>query len=275
MKNLILLSVLAFLFSIPVQGQFLKKLQQKVEQRVEDVVTTKVADKAASEASKSMDHLLNFQLKEYGILSGFEQVDPAEIPDSYSFDYTYTMKMETRNGEILMSYLLKKDAPYFGMKMGEAQDMYVVMDPSTHMTVMYINSEGNKFISATKMPEVDPDVVEEYNSSEEDFNFKKIGNKTILGYECQGFQSETKEGVYTFYITRDAGFSFNDIYKNPKAKMPKNIDPQWMDMEKGLMMQMIVEGNKKAKDNMTMTCVGIENKNFTLNKSEYQSLAGN
>ena len=41
------------------------------------------------------------------------------------------------------------------------------------------------------------------------------------------------------------------------------------------MMQMIMEGKKNARDNATVTCIALEKKKFSLNKGDYNSLAGN
>lgn len=272
MKKLAVASIMAVLFSFPVQAQFLKKLQKKVEQRVEDMVANKVADKAAAETSKSMDNLLNFELKNSGFPTGIEPVDPAEVPEKYEFDYSYKIKMESRGEEMFFNYLLKKDAPYFGFTMPGSEEMYFVMDPSKNMSVIFMNSSENKFMTATKLPEVSPENMEATTTGEE-FSYKKIGNKTILGYDCSGFQAENKEAVYTFYLTNEADITFENIYKNDKTNLPSNFDSAWLEEGKGLMMQMIMEDKTNAKNNMNMICTGIEKNSISLLKADY--LAGN
>ncbi len=273
MKKLILVTILMAFVVMPAQAQFLKKLKKNVENRVEQVVVNKVADKAATETDKSMENLMNASFKNSGFAMGFEQVDPAEIPTSYDFEWNYVMSFNTAQGEMEMEYFLKKDAPYVGVYVPQ-NNSYMVMDHSKNINVIYMNSEGNKMLMATKIPEpseVDLAGDEKYN---EEMSYKKIGDKKILGYNCTGFQGENKDHVFTFYMTTEADISFNDIYKSNNTQLPKGFDEEWIKDGQGLMMQMIVEGKKNAKENVTMTCTKLEKKPFSIQKSDYQSITG-
>ena len=271
MKKAVLTTILMAFCLMPLHAQFLKNLQKKVEKRVENTVTNKVADKAAAEAGKSVDNMMDFKM---GGASGFEQVDPSEIPQVYEFDWNYVMKVETRQGDMILNYFLKKDAPYFGMKLPD-NDMHMVMDASRNLNVMYMRSQGNNMVMATKMPKALPDEIAADNAANDEYSFKKIANKTILGYDCEGYQGENRDMVFTFYVTTEPDISFGDIYKSDQTKLPKGFDPNWIKDGQGIMMQMIMEGKKNARDNATMTCIALEKKNFSLNKGDYNSLAGN
>ncbi len=262
MKKVVLTTILMAFCLMPLQAQILKNLKKKVEQRVENAVTDKVADKAAAEAGKSVDNMLNFQMNG---ATGFEQADPSEVPEVYDFDWNYVMKMETRQGDMTLNYFLKKDAPYFGMKLPE-NDMYMVMDPSRNLSVMYMSSEGNNMVMATKMPETLPEEIGAENDADDEFSFRKIANKTILGYDCEGYQGENRDMVITFYVTKEPDVSFGDFYKSDKTNLPKGFDPNWIEDGNGIMMQMIMEGKKNAKDNATMTCIALDRKIFSIKK---------
>lgn len=272
MKNLILCGLLMAFAAMPLQAQFLKNLKKNVENRVEQVVVNKVADKAAAEADRSLENLMNVDFKNSGFNLGFEQVDPAEIPEVYEFDWRYVMTMNTAQGDMEMEYFLKKDAPYFGVRMPQ-NEMFMVMDHSREINVMYMNSGENKMIMATKAPDVKAEDMKEAGRYNEEMSFKPIGDKKILGYNCKGFQAENEDTVFTFYVTSEPGISFNDIYKNDNTKLPEGFDPEWLEDGKGLIMQMIMEGKKKAKDNFSMTCTGLEKKHFSIHKNEYRSIA--
>lgn len=272
MKKVLLTGILVAFIAMPVQAQFLKNLQKKVSKQVENTVTNKMADKAAEEAGKSVDNMLNFSIGD-GFAKGYEPIDYAEIPEVYEFDWVYVVKIETVQGDMTINYLLKKDAPYFGFRLPE-NEMQMVMDPSRNMNVMYMNSEGNKMVMATKIPEISPGEMAG-NSEEDEFNFKKIGNKTIMGYDCSGYQGENSDMVLTFYVTNEPDINFGDFYKSDKSNLPKGFDPKWIEDGNGIMMQMIMEGKKNSKDNTTMTCVALERKLSTINKSDYKSLSGN
>lgn len=258
--------------AIPVQAQFLKKLQQKVSQQVENTVSKKIADKAADEAGKSVDNMFDFSIGD-GFARGYEPIDYAEIPEIYEFDWSYVVKMETGQGDMTINYLLKKDAPYFGLQLPE-NDMQMVMDPSRNMNIMYMNSEGNKMVMATKIPEISPGEMAG-DLEEDEFNFKKVGNKTIMGYDCTGYQGENSDMVFTFYVTTEPDINFGDFYKSDKSNLPKGFDPKWIEEGNGIMMQMIMEGKKNSKNNATMTCVALERKASSINKSDYKSISGN
>jgi hypothetical protein len=273
MKKLILVTILTAFIAMPSQAQFLKKLKKNVENRVEQVVVNKAADKAAVEADKSMENLMNLDFKNSGFAMGFEQVDPAEIPESYDFDWTYVMNVTTAQGDMEMKYFLKKDASYFGIYVAQ-NNSYMVMDHDRNMNVIYMDSEGNKMLMAMKIPEPSPADLSEEEKYNDEFSFKKIGEKKILGYNCTGFQGENKETVFTFYVTNEADISFNDIYKSDNTRLPKGFDPEWIKDGQGLMMKMIMEGKKNAKENVTMTCTSLEKKPFSIEKSDYRSIAG-
>ncbi len=273
MKKVVLTGILMAFCSLPLQAQFLKKLKEKVEQKVENTVTNKVADKAADEAGKSVDNMLNFQMENSGFATGFEQVDYAEIPAVYDFDWSYVVNMETRKSDMTLNYFLKKDAPYFGFKLPE-NDMYMVMDPSRNLNVMYMKSEGNNMVMATKIPEISPGDIADDTAKEDEFSFKQIENKTIMGYDCSGYQGENQDMVLTFYVTTEPDVSFGDFYKSDKTKLPKGFDPKWIEDGKGIMMQMTMEDKKNAKDNVKMTCIALERKPLTIKKSDYKSMQG-
>src|SRR5690606_27602000 len=124
MKKILTLSIAAFLlFSVSAQAQLFKKLTKKIQDRVENVVVENISDKAASETDKKLDKLWETQLKNASFPLGMETVNFEEIPDSYDFTWEYTMTMQTAEGEMEMTYLLKEDAKYMGMKVPQAENM--------------------------------------------------------------------------------------------------------------------------------------------------------
>jgi len=270
MKKLILTGVLMAFFLIPAQAQVLRNLKKKVEHRAEQ----KATDKAASEAGKSAEKAMEPHYNNRAFPMGIAQVDLSEVPESYEFEWRYVMKMENKEGETHLNYFLKKDAPYFGFKLPNSEEMIMVMDGSRNLMVNYMNSKGTKMITASRISKSELNETEDENERDET-TFKKIGGKTIMGYKCRGFQAENKDGVSTFYITSEPDISFMDIYKSDKTKLPANFDPKWIEDGKGLVMQMILEDKKNAKNNLVMTCIALEKQSVILHKKEYKSLAGN
>ncbi len=275
MKKILFSGILILLFTFPMEAQILKKLKKGIEKSVENTIVNKVSDKAASETEKSMDKMLDFQLDKSGFPMGLEQADLSEVPEVYDFDWSYIMEMDTKERKMEMKYFLKKDAPYFGIEMAEAGGIFIVMDPSRELTVMYINSGGNKMLRATSTAVNKEGETSMPEGNMEDYSFKQVDSKKILGYNCSGYQAENKDNIITFYVTTEPGVSFTDIYKSNKSNLPSGFDPEWLEEKNALMMQMIMEDKKNSKDNFEMTCIDLKPQDFSISKSEYNSIAGN
>lgn len=274
MKKLIYLLLILFLVSPSAEAQFLKNLKKKVQQKVEQRVTENISEKAADEAEKSMNNLWETQLENSSFSMGTEKVDPAEIPSSYDFDWEYRMNMQTSEGEMEMAYLLKEDAPYFGIKVPQAQNMLTVLDSQNSLTVIFMDSEENKMLMATKM-ETEDHEQEEIENPYENMEVEKLGTKTILGYESQGYRMENEDHTFTFYVTDEAEISFNDMYKTNSKDLPQGFeDAEWIQDGKGLMMEMNMKDKKNPERSTTMTCVGIEKNAVSLKKADYQGIGG-
>ena len=252
-------------------SQFLKKLKEKAAQAVENVVIDKTADKAAQMAGNGMDKVFNMDL------SG-PQVDPSILPDRYEFEWKYTMQMKHKKGNMNMTYYLKPGAKYFGSQPELENDvmangMFMVMDQGLNIMAIFMDSENGKSGHVLKNPtESLEDMADEGNENMDDYSFKEIGTKTILGYECQGFQMENEELKMTMYVAMDAPVSFNQVYggMQPKA-LPKGFDPKWLDKaENSIMMEMDMVNKKKKKFSAKMTCVALEKSPKTLVVSEYE-----
>lgn len=201
-----------------------------------------------------------------------------ELEDNYDFDYIYTLKMTNKKNDIQFDYYLKKDAGYFGFAIPimtedqEGMNMFTIMDNDNSVTAMFMEMMGKKVVKKSKIKLSDFDS----DNDASDFSIKEIGSKTILGYKCQGFIMENKQTEVTVYITDEAPVSFNNMWDTGKNKMPKGFNPSWMKKysENGLMMEMHYVDKKKAKNNMTMTCIELEKTDFSIQASDYGSMLG-
>lgn len=201
-----------------------------------------------------------------------------ELKDLYNFDYIYKLKITNKKDEIQMDYYLKKDAGYFGFDISEMtkgqkdMKMFTVIDYDNSTTGMFMEMMGKKMVQKSKIKLSDFDLDE----NDPDFTITKIGSKTILGYNCQGFVMENKDSEVTVYLTDEAPVSFNKVWDNSRSKMPKGFNPAWMETyaENGLMMEMQFIDKKKKKNNTTMLCVGLEKTDFSLQASDYGSMLG-
>ncbi len=197
-----------------------------------------------------------------------------DLPSTYTFNYNYKMKLTSQKEDMIMDYYLKKDAGYFGFKMdqmkSEQGNIFFVMDTNLKVNAMFMDMMGQKILQTTSLDV--KGMVTDAAESNENVNIKKIGTKTILGYECQGFINDTPENEVTFYIAENAPVSFNNMWQGNAKNMPKGFNADWMKkFENGIMMEMIFKDKKKPKNNMTMTCINLEKTDFSINTSDYKS----
>lgn len=278
-ENGISLIIVLLLLSANAEAQFLKKLKKKVENTVENVVTDKIANKTAQQTNKAMDKILNPKFKKNSPMPiGSEMGSLDDVPATYEFDWVYKLDIKTTRSKRKMdiAYYLKKDAPYWGAKMNQDMEMFMVYDLSRKLTVIFMQNDKNSFASVTKIPEeiIDDEVLDE-NVSFQDYTMKEIPGKEILGFQCKGYEMENDQYKFTLYNTFDTEVSFSDIY-GKSEQLPKGFNVDWLKEgeNEGLVMEMIMEDKKNKKNNMTMKCVELEKKSFTINKSDYNSLGG-
>ncbi len=259
-------------YSINVEAQFFKKLKKRAEEAAKEVVLRKAEDKAALETEKGMDKLFNFDFSK-------KSMDPSVLPESYDFEWKYKLQMKSKSkqGEMDIIYNLKPGANYFGFKpefkeKRMTKDIVMVMDEGLRIMTIFTNSNDIKtgYIISTPVESVE-DVTEEEDLIKE-MNYKELDTKTILGYECQGFQIENKEIKMIMYVTFDAPVSFNQIYGGANKKaLPKGFDPKWLKgADNSLMMEMTFINKKKKKFNTTMTCVELVNEPLSITVSDYE-----
>ena len=204
----------------------------------------------------------------------FPNSKKVELPASYTFDYNYKLKMTAKKDIMIFDYFLKNGASYFGFKMdqmkSEQGDMFFVMDSKLDVNAMFMDMMGQKMVQTSSLDF--KEMANETSESNKDFNIKKIGTKTILGYECQGYVTDNEEYEITFYIAENAPVSFNNMWEANSKNMPKGFNADWMKkMENGLLMEMIYKDKLKPKNDMTMMCIDLQKTDFNIKTSDYKS----
>lgn len=246
-----------------VEAQFLKKLQKRVEQKVENAVIEKTANKAAEKATKSMDKM--FDINPFG--GGKEKADPNLVSDTYDFTWKYSLKMSTKDGEIVIDYYLKPDAPYFGFSSATMENMFTVMDSDHKIIAMFMESKGNNIGMVTQMPDVN---FEDAKEESDKFTFETLPEKTVNGYHCKGVKATSDDYEMVMYFTNEAEISFDDIYKNSKTKIPVQLKDYFDADDKVLMISMDMTDLTRKKQNAKMECIGLEEVKKMISKSDYK-----
>ena len=265
-KNLLTIFAVFFLMFHSAEAQFLKKLKKRVEQKVENAVIEKTANKASEKATKSMDKA--FETNPFGRGAGKGKADPALVANSYDFTWKYSLKMSTKEGEILFDYYLKPDESYFGFTSAMMENMFNVMDTDKNIMVMFMKSVDNNIGMVTQMP--DDMMSEESQSNSENFKFETLPNKTINGFLCKGVKGYNSEYEMIMYFTNETEVSFNDMFKSSKTKIPVEFQNYFNPKDKVLMIFMDMKNLKDKNKSATMECVGLEKVKKTIKKSDYK-----
>lgn len=274
MKTKTLLLIAAFLFTgVSAQAQFWKKLTKKAEQAAERAVIRKTEQKVSKETEKAFDKMLDMDLGQKA-----EKVDPATFQKTYRYDWRYTLEMKHKKGNMRINYHLREQGTDFGstfeMQKGTQliEGMVMVMDEAEGITAILMNQNGKKVGQIMDNPTDKVVEIATKDNPLSDAEFKEIGTKKILGYECQGFQVENDDIKMTVYVAFNTPVSLNKASQGSMSKqLPKGFDSKWLDKfgDNSLMMEMDMVNKKKAKQSATMTCVSLEKEPMNINLSDY------
>lgn len=255
------------------QAQFWKKVTQSAERAAERSVLKKTEQKTAEKTDKALDGLFNMEI---GGMMGNSNMDPSVLPESYNYEWRYTLQTEHEKGSMTMHYYLKEGGTDFASRMEMPQKtmmggMLMIIDPGLNATTILMNSNGKKHGQIMSTPEIDLDNIDSQNTMD-GYEFKEIGTKEILGYSCQGFQIEDEESRMTMYIAFDSPVSLNKVYGNDTKRLPKGFDPKWFDKigKNSLMMEMDFHNKKKPKQSAKMRCVALERDPLTIHITDYE-----
>ena len=152
-----------------------------------------------------------------------------------------------------------------------AEGMFLVFDQELNVLTIFMDSENGKAGHVLQTPDMADEIDDADIAEMGDYTFKEIDTKTILGYECQGFQMENDELKMTMYVALDSPVSFNQVYGGNPKSLPKGFDPKWMEKaENSIMMEMDVVNKKKKKFSAKMTCVALEKSPKTIVVADYE-----
>ncbi|NRA92381.1 MAG: DUF4412 domain-containing protein [Psychroserpens sp.] len=254
-------------------AQLLKKLKQKAENALENAVLNKTESLIQQQTEKALDDVFTLPTNQKGMSAEDYMVNTSEVPESYEFDWKYKLNFKTAKAKdnMSMTFYLKEDADYWGA--GFDQDktkIIMVYDTDRKILPMFMEAKGEKFISVTKLLDIEPNS-QDNDFDYDDYNITEIPGKTILSYQCKGYKMENDAYIFTLYITFDVSISFSDIYTKSK-QVPQNFNLNWLKDKdnEGVLMEMIMVDKKKRKNNITATCVTLEKEAMKINKSAYE-----
>ena len=272
-RKILILLLFSIINTSLLNAQFLERLQKRVQEAAEETAIIKAEEKVAGETSKAADKLLNMDMRKMMGSKVGNSIDPSILQDTYDFDWKYTIQMQTKEGSFIIVYYLKPDVKYFASKpdmkqSGVTGDMYTVMDMDRNINTVFMKMNGSKMAMASSIP-MDMDFEDEESITDE-YTFKEIGSKEIIGYTCQGFIMENEETKMTIYAAMEAPVSFSQIFGMKTDKAPKGFNPKWLDkMENSLVMEVQYQDKKKKKNSLKMRCISLNEEFFSIDKNEY------
>ncbi len=262
----VLSMVLLLVFNQVSEAQILKKLQKKVQDKIEQ----KASNKTEGEMDRSIDKTLDANAM--AMMHGKNKVDVSLVPDSYPFSWKYAMEVQSDNEKaMVVDYFLEPNAEYFGFKMEESGDMFMVIDSKNKIMITAFNKEKEKVAMASKMPDYSEMTSKEDKT--DGFSYKSLPNKIIMGYNCKGIEATSEDYVMVFYYTNEAKVSFSDMFRSQqKQKRPNALKNYFKPGDRPLMMTMNMKDLKDKGRNTTMRCVSLEKKSLAFVKSDYKFL---
>lgn len=255
--------VFMLIFVSTAQAQFLKKLTKKIQDKV---ISKPVQNDSVSEERNGEGMNANVM----GMMYGKNKVDVSLIPNSYPFSWEYSLEMQTDNEKpMIVDYFLESNAEYFGFKMRNTQGMFLVIDSKNNFMITTFGQEKGKMAMASKIPDYS-EMSDKANKNNE-FSYKTLPNKVIMGFNCKGIQATNTDFEMIFYFTNEAKVSFSDLFKaQQKKSTPNALKNYFKPGDKPLMMTMTMKDLKNKSAVTSMKCIGLVKKANAFNKSDYK-----
>jgi hypothetical protein len=275
MKKSIFILVLCFVFTIPSNAQFLKKLGKKVEKAAEKAVERKAEQKTTKETEKVFDSTFNKKRKKnknVPSLPGFADIKPA---DNYSFDYRADMEIKTGGETMKMSYFLSESGNFLSSMIDDKRmkdKSLMIMDFEREAMFTFMENGGEKIRMAMSLP-----MASAYDQASNESNTKVTAtgkSKTIMGYKCLEYEMTGTDMNGTMWITKDVTARFpTSFYGMKQDKKSNNGSQAWMKDMNGWLMQMeMTDTSKRKPQTIIMTCISLGDSNLNIDTKGYKAL---
>lgn len=285
---------LAGLFTVDAEAQIMNRLKDRAKKAAADKAEEKVAEQVEKAVERSWNAIFGEMITDSTNRNRipFSISSNVKTDDTYQFNTITTMEIRTVNKDeeqeppVIMNMHFNKDGEYTGTKFEseemkqEDDDLFVIYDFKNSAMLMLMDNEDEKFSFAYdwqqsfESAEEDSLFDEEANweNVEEWQDYKRIGSKTIQGYQCDGYRSENDNEIVEVWVTRDAELGMNNLFKaNANAKQMKGKIPE--DYPYGMIMEMQMENlNNGEKTTMEVTDID-ENANIRYAMDDYPAMS--
>jgi len=291
---------LSGIFSINADAQILNRLKKKAQQAAEKKVEEKLTEQIEQAAQHAVERSWNSMFGEITADSSngqlpFVMSSNVQTEDAYSFDTITTMQIITtsKNGKseppMFMDMYFNQDKSYTGAKFRseemkkQDEDLFIVYDFDNKAMLMLISNkkdnfsftyDWNQFTSQTDKFADDEEQDTDQSTDNHWKNYTHIGNKTILGHQCDGYQSESDTEIVELWMATDADFGSQRMFsahtnaKQMKGKIPENYPT-------GMMMEMHSENHASGEKTSMMVTNIVKKANVTCMMTDYPTLSFN
>jgi len=272
------------------EAQLLKKLKKKAEKvftrktdKSQDTIfkkdTPKTMDSTAvnKKAQGILDIMLSQTPKDVG--GGKENNDNTttgkplllpkdnnvKLPESYKFSYQATIQVKSNNKTAEVDYLLQPNETYYAKKQTKnGFTEHIVYDNERSIEVYYAEIQGQKRQARKKMGILSKARILGAYRDAPDKQVKSLGNKKLLGFNCEGYEITTQDGTTQFWVTNEApatlyGAMFESRAEVPNSPFAKN----------SMIMEVTYMSKESPNENYQMVCTQLQPKNKVFNKTDY------
>ena len=270
--------ILMTLSAVPVNGQLLKKLKQAAEDGVKEAVERRVEHEVEKAVQKQTDRYMEqifgpptqYEGRGYDYGKMMESINMnVETEDSYSFTGYTDMEISGTNEKgkpidpTMFRTFIDPEGQSWGIELeSDDKDLkrtVMIFDNHHQATIMLMESnEGEKSRLAygmdwSKMMEAGTDETAE--TMDETFNFEKTGNtKTILGYTCDEYVTDTETYNATYWVSREPVTGYTSYWSRNNFLFNQQMKKKYSDyldkLPEGDMMEMTY--SSKKDDNVTI-----------------------
>lgn len=278
------------IFSVDAEAQIMNRLKDRAKKAAADKAEEKVAEEVEKAAQRAVERSWNAVFGEMltdttsGQRIPFSMSSNVETEDAYNFTTITTMEIRTVDGKdheespITMDMHFNDEDEYTGTSFNSEEmkeedgDLFIIYDFKNAAMLMLMDNEGEKFSFAydwdQNFESSDSDSLSgedvDWENMDEWQDYKKIGSKNIMGYDADGYRSESDSEIIELWVTRDAGIGMNNMFgANANTKQMKGKIPE--EYPYGMILEMTSE-NLKSGEKTTMEIVDID-KNADVNYS--------
>jgi len=245
----VIISSLSHSAEAQILNRLKKKAQQAAAQKAEEKMTEQIQKAAEQMVEKSWNSIFGeIHADSTGKLP-FIMNSNVTTEKEYQFDTITTMEIQTtkKNGEteppLIMDMHFNTNKMYTGTAFSSEEmkkedgDLFIIYDFNNSAMLMLMSNDNNKFsfaydwkqALATMNDSLEAHQREAENWDETDKwqGYTKIGHKTILGYNCDGYQSQSENEEVEIWVTGEAEYGMNSLFQaQTNARQIKGIVPE-------------------------------------------------